>query len=68
MIFYKALTKQEIAEDAGVSINTVRSWCKQFEEKMEPLGYTRQTKVLNPACVRILAEHFCFTPHNAIIR
>ncbi len=67
MIFYKALAKQEIATDAGVSINVVRNWCKQMEEKMTPLGYTRDTKVLNPACVRILAEHFCFIPHNAVV-
>lgn len=67
MIVYKALTKTQIAQDAEVSINVVRKWCHQFEEKMKPYGYTTQTKVLNPACVRILAEHFAFTPHNAII-
>ena len=67
MIIYKALTKTQVAEDAEVSIGVVRSWCKQLEDKMKPYGYTRQTKVLNPACVRVLAEHFAFTPHNAVV-
>lgn len=67
MIIYKALSKSEIANDAGVSIDVVREWCKQFEDKMIPFGYTRETKVLNPVCVRLLAEHFCFFPHNATV-
>lgn len=65
MIVYKSLSKQQIADDAGVCIGTVRQWCKEFEEKMKPFGYVRETKVLNPACVRMLAEHYCFFPHNA---
>lgn len=65
MIIYKSITKQQGAEDAGVSIGVFRSWCKQFEEKMIPLGYKTKCKVLNPACVRILAEHYCFMPRNA---
>ena len=64
MIIYKELSKQEIANDASTSIGTVRKWCKQKEAEMIPFGYTRKCKNLNPACVRILAEHFCFTPHN----
>ena len=67
MIFYKALSKAEIAQDADVSLDVVQSWCRQKEDEMKPFGYIRTCKVLNPACVRILAEHFCFTPHNAII-
>ena len=68
MIIYKALSKTEIAQDAGVSIGVVRSWCKQKEQEMLPYGYTRKSQLLNPACVRILAEFYKFTPHNAVIR
>lgn len=68
MTIYKSLTKKEIAIDAGVSIDTVKSWCKQMEEKMLPYGYIHNARILNPICVSILAEHFCFTPHNAVIR
>ena len=67
MIVYKALTKRQVAIDADVSINVVRRWCKQLEEQMIPYGYTKQTKLLNPACVRILSEFFAFTPHNAVV-
>lgn len=64
---YKALSKAQIAQDAGVSIDTVKNWCKQKEAEMRPFGYIRTSKVLNPTCVKILASHFCFTPHNAKI-
>lgn len=67
MIIYKELSKQEIAIDAGTSARTVRKWCKQKENEMIPFGYTRKSQNLNPACVRILAEHFCFTPHNITV-
>lgn len=68
MIIYKALTKQQIAEDAGVTIGIVRAWCKNKEAEMIPFGYTRKSQQLNPQCVRILAEFYNFTPHNCIIR
>ena len=67
MICYKELSKKQIAQDAGTSIGTVRSWCKQLEAQMIPFGYSRKKQNLNPACVKILAEHFCFTPHNIVI-
>lgn len=66
-IIYKGLSKTEISQDAGVSIGTVRSWCKQKEAEMRPYGYTPKSRNLSPACVKILAEHYCFTPRNAII-
>lgn len=67
MIVYKSCTKIQLSKDADVSMSVFRKWCAQLEEQMKPFGYSRRSKVLNPACVRVIAEYFCFFPHNATV-
>ena len=67
MIIYKALTKAEFAEDAGISASTLRQWIKEQINNITPLGYRPRCKTFSPSVVKVLAEHYCVMPRNAQI-
>lgn len=67
MIIYKALSKTEFAEDAGISMSMLRTWTADNKEALEQLGVTRKSKVLTPSAVKLLAEKYQVVTRNARI-
>lgn len=68
MIIYKALSKQEFADDAGIQPSKLRQWLKDTQDQLDTVGLGKEAKILPPAAVRILAEKYQVFPHNAIIK
>ena len=55
----KAKSKSELAEAAGVSLNTLREGCKPWQKERESMGLRPNARVLPPKVVNFLAEKFC---------
>ena len=55
----KAMTKQQLADKAGVSINTLNRWCKPLQKDLEAMGVQHNTRLLPPVAVNFIAEKFC---------
>ena len=55
----KAMSKQQLADCAGVSVNTLMKWCKPFMNELEQMGLSPNDKVLPPNIVKFLVEKFC---------
>jgi transposase-like protein len=55
----KAMSKQQLADKAGVSINTFCRWCKPFRNELEALGLQPKSKILPPSAVKFIAEKLC---------
>jgi hypothetical protein len=55
----KAKSKSELAEAAGVSLDTLREWCKPYRQELEAMGMRHNARVLPPKVVMFLAEKFC---------
>ena len=55
----KAMSKQQLADCAGVSVNTRMKWCKPFMNELEQMGLSPNDKVLPPNIVKFLVEKFC---------
>ena len=55
----KAMSKQQLADAAGVSVKVLMSWCKQYQAELEAMGVKTKTKVLPPNAVRFIAKKYC---------
>ena len=55
----KAMTKQQIAAFAGVSVRTLYNWCKPYKEELERLGMRPHMIVLPPKVVQFICDTFC---------
>ena len=55
----KAMSKQELAEAAGVSVGTLMNWCKPFRKELEAMGMTPGMRVLPPRIVMFIADKLC---------
>ena len=55
----KAMSKQQLADAAGVSVKVLMSWCKPFRSEFEKMGLKPKDRVLPPRIVMFLAEKFC---------
>lgn len=55
----KAKSKSEVAEAAGISLDTLREWCRPYRKELEALGLRPNARVLSPRIVKFLAEKFC---------
>ena len=55
----KAMTKQQIADCAGVSVKTLNNWCKPHRPTLERMGVHPTMRVLPPHVVKWMAETFC---------
>ena len=55
----KAMSKQQLADAAGVSVTTLMNWCRPFRKELESMGLLPNMKVLPPHIVRFIAEKFC---------
>jgi len=55
----KAMTKQQLADRAGVTVKTLMRWCAPFQQELRQLGMTPHAKVLPPSVVRRISETLC---------
>ena len=55
----KAMSKQQLADKAGVSLNTLNRWCKPFSKELEAMGLTPKTRLLPPSAVKFIIDKFC---------
>ncbi len=55
----KAMSKQQLAERAGVSMNTLNKWMKPFQQELEQLGLQPNARMLPPSALLFLAEKYC---------
>lgn len=55
----KAMSKQQLADAAGVTVTTLMNWCKPYQKELETMGMRPNSKVLSPRIVKFLAETFC---------
>ena len=58
-MIYKAMSKSELAEAAGVTPATFRRWLKTDKDELEKMGITSRQQVLPPNAVRYLCEKYC---------
>ena len=55
----KAMTKQQLAARAGVTVRTLLNWCKPYQKELTQMGMTPGMRVLPPNIVIWIAERFC---------
>ena len=55
----KAMTKQQLADSAGVTTKTLMSWCEPFLSELETMGMQPHMKVLPPHIVQFIVDKFC---------
>ena len=55
----KAMTKQQLADSAGVTTKTLTNWCEPFLKELKAMGMHPNMKVLPPHIVRFISEKFC---------
>ena len=55
----KAMSKQQLADKDGVSLNTLNRWCKPFQRELEALGLQPRARMLPPVVVKFIAEKLC---------
>ena len=52
----KSMSKQQLADKAGVSLNTLNRWCKPFKQELEALGVRPGARMLPPVAVKLICE------------
>ena len=53
------MSKQQLADKAGVSLNTLNKWCKPIQNELLELGMIPGARMLPPVVVKYIAERFC---------
>ena len=52
----KAMSKQQLADAAGVSVKTLMEWCRPYEKRLRRMGLRPRAKVLEPHIVKYLVH------------
>lgn len=55
----KAMSKSELADRAGVSVDTLMRWLKPHRQQLKSLGMRTNMRVLPPRVVAYIVEVFC---------
>ena len=55
----KAMSKQQLADAAGVTVKVLMSWCRPYRRKLEAMGVKPKDRVLSPKVVKFISEKFC---------
>ena len=58
-MFMKAMSKQQLADCAGVRVKVLMTWCRPYRKEFEVMGLKPKDKVLSPRIVKFIAEKFC---------
>ena len=53
------MSKQQLADHAGVTVKTLMTWCRPFSQELAAMGMNPHAKVLPPHIVSFLSEKFC---------
>ena len=54
----KAMSKQQLADCAGVSVQTLMNWCRRFDTELTSMGMLPNAKLLPPHIVKFITEKF----------
>ena len=57
-IIMKAMSKSELADRAGVSVQTLMNWCRPFRQELEAMGMVPNAKLLPPHIVQFISDKF----------
>ena len=52
------MSKQQLADCAGVSVNTLMKWCRPFMNELEQMGLKPRAKILPPHIIKYIADKF----------
>ena len=55
----KAMSKSELAQAAGISVDTLMRWLEPHREQLEIMGMRPNMRVLPPKVVAYIVETFC---------
>lgn len=55
----KAMSKQQLADRAGVSLKTLNRWLQPYRDIMVANGYDPSMRVLPPHLVKFIVDKFC---------
>ncbi|MBR1395357.1 MAG: hypothetical protein IJ559_06845 [Prevotella sp.] len=55
----RAYSKTELARRAGVSVKTLKNWCRPFRKELSRMGLNPRAKKLPPHVVAFLSEKLC---------
>ncbi len=55
----KAMSKSELAQAAGISVDTLMRWLKPHSQQLEALGMRPGMRVLPPKVVTYIVETLC---------
>ena len=55
----KAMSKSELAQAAGISVDTLMRWLKPHSQQLETLGMRPGMRVLPPKVVAYIVETLC---------
>ena len=55
----KAMSKQQLADRAGVSLKTLNRWLQPYRDIMVANGYDSSMRVLPPHLVKFIVDKFC---------
>ena len=53
------MSKQQLADAAGVSVKVLMSWCRPFRKEFEAMDLKPKDRVLPPRIVKLIAERLC---------
>ena len=53
------MSKQELADAAGVTVKTLMNWCRPYRDELAVMGLKPTAKKLPPHVVAYLSEIFC---------
>ena len=53
------MSKQQLADAAGISVDTLARWLKPHSQQLEALGMKKNMRVLPPKVVVYIVETFC---------
>jgi len=54
----KAMTKQQLAQCAGVTVKTLSNWCRPYSEELKQMGMKPDMKVMPPHLVKWFVDKF----------
>ena len=55
----KAMSKQELADSAGISRRTLMNWLRPHAALLERMGLQRNSKMLPPNVVKWICDRYC---------